>query len=99
MGPGALLVADDARSPRVSRTATLALADDGLRLAGFAIAKADGFDEERIAALLAAAYGSSLVFDYQREGNLITGFTQLPQFRPVSNFSWTVLPTSEDVPR
>jgi hypothetical protein len=26
-------------------------------------------------------------FDYQRRGNFITGFTQLPQFRDVSNFN------------
>jgi hypothetical protein len=40
---------------------------------------------------LATALGTSLghagTFDYQRRGNLITGYTQLPQFREVSNIN------------
>lgn len=31
--------------------------------------------------------GHGGVFDYQRRGNMITGYTQLPQFRHVSNFN------------
>jgi hypothetical protein len=42
-------------------------------------------------AYLAASLGSNVgtggTFDYQRSGNFITGFTQLPQFRDVSNFN------------
>lgn len=32
-------------------------------------------------------FGYGGIFDYQRQGNSITGFTQLPQFRNVSNFN------------
>ncbi|MGD0434094.1 MAG: hypothetical protein ABSA58_23680 [Acetobacteraceae bacterium] len=38
-----------------------------------------------LAASLGAAVGQGGTFDYQREGSHITGFTQLPQFRDVSN--------------
>jgi hypothetical protein len=31
--------------------------------------------------------GHGGTFDYQRKGNMITGYTQLRQFRDVSNFS------------
>jgi RHS repeat-associated protein len=31
--------------------------------------------------------GQGGTFDYQRQGNMITGYTQLPQFRDVSNFN------------
>ncbi len=36
-------------------------------------------------ASLGAALGHGGTFDYQRRGNLLTGYTQLPQFRNVSN--------------
>ena len=36
---------------------------------------------------LGGAVGTGGSFDYQRSGNPITGFTQLPQFRDVSNFN------------
>ncbi len=48
--------ADDAR-PRPSAPIPIALADGGLTLGGFSIADAGRFDETRVAALLAAAYG------------------------------------------
>ncbi len=35
---------------------------------------------------LAAYLGHGGIFDYQREGNSITGYTHFPQFRNVSNF-------------
>jgi hypothetical protein len=31
--------------------------------------------------------GQGGLYDYQRQGNLLTGFTQQPQFRDVSNFN------------
>jgi len=36
---------------------------------------------------LFAAVGTGGTYDYQRQGNLISGFTQRPQFRDVSNFN------------
>jgi hypothetical protein len=36
---------------------------------------------------LAAYVGQGGIFDYQRAGSYLTGFTQLPQFRNVSNFN------------
>ncbi len=60
MGLNALREPDDARVRRTSVPATIALADGELRLGGFALAKAGGFDKERVAALLAAAYGDTL---------------------------------------
>jgi hypothetical protein len=38
-----------------------------------------------LGASLGAAVGQDGIFDYQRQGNHFTGFTQLPQFRDVSN--------------
>jgi hypothetical protein len=40
-----------------------------------------------LAASLGIYLGHGGRFDYQRQGNHITGFTQLPQFRDVSNFN------------
>lgn len=36
---------------------------------------------------LLTTVGTGGTFDYQRQGNLLTGFTQFPQFRDVSNFN------------
>ncbi len=36
---------------------------------------------------IGANVGTGGVFDYQRSGNFLTGFTQYPQFRDVSNFN------------
>ena len=58
MGEDALSALDSPCS-RAS-AATVTLSDDGLRLGGIVLAKADAFDEERLAALLAAAYGDAL---------------------------------------
>jgi hypothetical protein len=38
-------------------------------------------------ASLAVNVGMGGTFDYQREGNPVTGFTPLPQYRDVSNFN------------
>lgn len=38
-----------------------------------------------IGLLLNVGYGGR--FDYQRQGNHVTGFTQIPQYRDVSNFN------------
>jgi hypothetical protein len=40
-----------------------------------------------LTASLGINVGQGGVFDYQRQGNLITGFQQFPQFRDVSNFN------------
>jgi hypothetical protein len=57
MAGNALGELDDGRFRRERAPATIELAADGLRLSGFAIAKADEFDDQRVAGLLAAAYG------------------------------------------
>lgn len=36
---------------------------------------------------LLGAVGQGGIYDYQRQGNRITGYTQRPQFRDVSNFN------------
>ncbi|HTG20861.1 MAG TPA: hypothetical protein VK681_12515 [Reyranella sp.] len=40
-----------------------------------------------LATALGASLGHAGTFDYQRRGNIITGYTQLPQFREVSNIN------------
>jgi hypothetical protein len=40
-----------------------------------------------LATALGASLGHAGTFDYQRRGNMITGYTQLPQFREVSNIN------------
>ncbi len=40
-----------------------------------------------LAAALGTNVGQGGTFDYQRQGNMITSYTQLPQFRDVSNFN------------
>src|SRR6516225_6946443 len=87
MGPGAHREPYGPAYSIAPSPAALALADDGLRLAGIALAKADGFDEERVAALLAAAYGenvrpSAIVYvkravEKQREGHATIALTYL----------------------
>jgi hypothetical protein len=37
--------------------------------------------------MLALNFGHAGTFDYQRRGNIITGYTQLPQFREVANIN------------
>jgi hypothetical protein len=60
---------------------TYRMISDGADDAGFAAASA------YLAASLWLYLHHGGVFDYQREGNQITGFSQLPQFRAVSNFN------------
>jgi hypothetical protein len=71
MAGNALGELDDGRFRRERAPATIELAADGLRLSGFAIAKADEFDDQRVAGLLAAAYG----------GRNAAGILSLPQGR------------------
>lgn len=40
-----------------------------------------------LATALGASLGHAGTFDYQRRGNMITGYTQVPQFREVSNIN------------
>jgi hypothetical protein len=51
---------DDARVRSAPSLGRIELADDGLKLGGFVIATAGRFDDARVAALLAAAYGDAL---------------------------------------
>jgi len=59
MGLNALLELTT-RFCRTPSEATVARAEGELRLGGFVLAKAGGFERERVAALLAAAYGDTL---------------------------------------
>jgi hypothetical protein len=43
--------------------------------------------EPYLVATLVSHFGHGGLFDYQRQGNAIAGYTQLPQFRHVSNFN------------
>lgn len=40
-----------------------------------------------LAAALGLDLGQGGVYDHQRRGNMITGYTQLPQFRPIANIN------------
>jgi hypothetical protein len=60
MGLNALLELNDPRFRPTPSEATVTLADGEFRLSGFAIAKAGEYDGQRVAALLAAAYGDTL---------------------------------------
>jgi hypothetical protein len=87
MGLNALFELNDPRFRRTPSEATVALAGSQLRLGGFAVAKAGGFERERVAALLAAAYGETLprtavaylkgAFDKQSEGQTALAQTYL----------------------
>jgi hypothetical protein len=60
MSQTALREPDDDRFDDGAAPVQIELADDALKLGGFAVGKFDGFDDSRAAALLAAAYGEGL---------------------------------------
>jgi hypothetical protein len=77
----------------VSDLSDVAAAGYGLRSFMNTINDPNADPDQVTAALVGLAVGLGVdvgqggLYDYQRQGNLLTGFTQQPQFRDVSNFN------------